>query len=199
MYKQVIAFIGACAFFSAPAFAAKPSFNCSKATHEVEKLICNDDELAALDVKLNDLYKIVYNNTPTAAQKRLKSKQIGWSKGRNDCWKVDDQRACVRGEYETRINELKDNKVESTVTGKYPKFDEAAEQTSGEHDNQATSTGPSEKAQNACASRFGGKSSIKMVSTLKPGWWEIILKDMKGRQTACTVDSSGKIGDWVEM
>ncbi|MCI0668717.1 MAG: lysozyme inhibitor LprI family protein [Methylococcaceae bacterium] len=108
MYKTVVVWIGGCALLSTPAFAAKPSFDCSKATHEVEILICNDDELAALDVSLNDLYKIVYKNTPAAAQKRLKTEQIGWSKGRNDCWKSDDQRACVKGEYETRINELKD-------------------------------------------------------------------------------------------
>ena len=108
MYKSVIALIGACALFNTPAFAAKPSFNCSKATHEIEKLICSDDELAALDVSLNDLYKAVLKNTPAAAQKRLKTEQIGWSKGKNDCWKEDDKRTCVKGEYERRINELKD-------------------------------------------------------------------------------------------
>jgi len=108
MFKPVIVLISACALLSTPAFAAKPSFNCNKATHEIEQLICADAELAALDVSLNDLYKIVLKNTPAAAQKRLKSEQVGWSKGRNDCWKSDDKRACVKGEYETRINELKD-------------------------------------------------------------------------------------------
>jgi hypothetical protein len=29
-------------------------------------------------------------------------------KGRNDCWKADDKKACIKGEYESRINELKD-------------------------------------------------------------------------------------------
>ena len=108
MYKSVVVLISGCALLSAPAFAAKPSFNCSKASHEIEKLICSDDELAALDVSLNDLYKAVLKNTPAAAQKRLKSEQIGWSKGRNDCWKEADKRACTKDEYETRINELKD-------------------------------------------------------------------------------------------
>jgi uncharacterized protein len=108
MNKLAIVIIGACTLLSAQAVAAKPSFNCSKATHEIEQLICNDDELAALDVSLNELYKAVMKNTPTAAQKRLKSEQIGWSKGRNDCWKADDKRACTKGEYEARINVLKD-------------------------------------------------------------------------------------------
>jgi uncharacterized protein len=108
MNKSVIAILGACALFTAPAFAAKPSFNCGKATHEIEQLICSDDELAALDVSLTNLYKTLLKNTPSAAQKRLKAEQSGWVKGRNDCWKATDKRACTKGEYEARINELKD-------------------------------------------------------------------------------------------
>ena len=95
-------------FVGAGASATQPSFNCSKATHEAEQLICNDAELAALDVSMNDLYQLVLKNTPKAAQKQLKTEQIGWVKGRNDCWKADDKRACVKTTYETRINELKD-------------------------------------------------------------------------------------------
>jgi len=95
-------------FVSVGKSAAHPSFDCSKATHEIEQLICSDDELAAQDVSLTDLYQVVMKNTPKAEQKRLKSEQIGWVKGRNDCWKADDKRACVKTEYETRINELKD-------------------------------------------------------------------------------------------
>jgi uncharacterized protein len=108
MYKSVMVLISSFALLSTPVFAAKPSFSCSKATHEIEKLICSNDELAALDVSLNNLYQAVLKNTPAAAQKRLKSEQIGWSKGRNDCWKEDDKVACTRDSYQARINELKD-------------------------------------------------------------------------------------------
>ena len=107
IYKLAVVLIASFLVTTNTAFAAKPSYNCSKATHEIEQLICSDAELAALDVSLNELYKVVLKNTPAAAQKRLKSEQIGWSKGRNDCWKLDDKHACVKGEYETRINELK--------------------------------------------------------------------------------------------
>jgi hypothetical protein len=69
----------------------------------------------------------------------------------------------------------------------------------GEQSTQAASSKPSKKAKKACAAKFGGKSSVKTVSALKPGWWEIILTGKKGRQVACTVDDSGKISDWVEM
>jgi hypothetical protein len=93
----------------------------------------------------------------------------------------------------------KDSKVEIADAGKYPKCDEAAAQAGGGNASQAVSTGPSKQAKKACAAKFGGKSKIKTVTALKPGWWEIILTGKKGRQVACTVDNSGKIGDWVEM
>ena len=69
----------------------------------------------------------------------------------------------------------------------------------GEQSTQAASSKPSKKAKKACAAKFGGKSSVKTVSALKPGWWEIILTGKKGRQVACTVNDSGKISDWVDM
>lgn len=47
-------------------------------------------------------------NTPASEQKMLKAEQRGWIKGRNDCWRSDDMRGCVAGEYRLRINELKD-------------------------------------------------------------------------------------------
>jgi len=106
--NTLIALIGACALLSNAAFAAKPSFNCNKASHEVEKLICADDELAKLDVSLTNLYNVLLKNIPTAQKKQLKAEQSGWVKGRNDCWKAADQRACIKGEYEARISALKD-------------------------------------------------------------------------------------------
>jgi len=77
MYKSTVVLIGACTLFSAQVFAAKASFNCSKATHEIEQFIRNDCDLASLDVSFTGLYKIVLKNTPAAAQERLKAEQSG--------------------------------------------------------------------------------------------------------------------------
>ena len=85
-----------------------PSFDCAKASHEVEELICKDAELADLDRSLSDLYSVVLKNTPASEQKMLKAEQRGWVKGRNDCWKSSDERGCVKREYEARISDLKD-------------------------------------------------------------------------------------------
>jgi uncharacterized protein len=99
--------IGLC-LLTASAWPASPSFDCAKASSDVEKLICSDAGLAELDRSLADLYHRVLENTPKGEQKLLKAEQRGWVKGRDDCWKADDLRDCVAGEYRARIDELKD-------------------------------------------------------------------------------------------
>ena len=93
---------------TAVAQAASPSVDCAKATHDVEKLICKDAELASLDNSLSSLYHTLMKNTSAAEQKLLKTEQRGWIKGRDDCWKSDDMRGCAVSEYQYRINQLKD-------------------------------------------------------------------------------------------
>jgi hypothetical protein len=66
---------------------------------------------------------------------------------------------------------------------------------------QNPSTGLPQAAKAACFGRFGepGYQRIKMVSPLKPGFWEVIILGRQGRQVACTVDQYGSITDWVNM
>ncbi|MBB5192602.1 uncharacterized protein HNQ50_003346 [Silvimonas terrae] len=119
---------GAALFVSTSALAAKPAFNCSKATTTVEKAICGDDDLAALDRETSRLYKLASADKTAAAPARsnLKALQRGWIKGRNDCWKADDLDACVTASYVTRIDELRQdfpgarrNSGASTSTGPF--------------------------------------------------------------------------------
>ena len=108
MIKTSLPIAAVCCLATFQAYSAEPSFDCAKASHEVEELICNDAELAALDRSLAELYSVVLKNTPANKQKQLKAEQRGWVKGRNECWKADDKQSCVKDEYETRISELKD-------------------------------------------------------------------------------------------
>ena len=87
---------------------AAPSFDCSKASGQVEELICSDPELAALDVELARLYRAVSAQTTGQKLKTLRTYQRGWIKGRNDCWKAVGVgvRACVEVSYRDRIREL---------------------------------------------------------------------------------------------
>ena len=53
----IVSFLYLIIFSSELLAETSPSFDCAKATTEVEKLICSDDELAKLDVEMNKWYK----------------------------------------------------------------------------------------------------------------------------------------------
>ncbi len=106
-----VLFVAAGLALVSPAAAAQsgPSFDCSKAEHEIEELICKDDGLAAKDRKLADVYQQaiaamekVDAGGPEAIA-NIKATQRGWIGGRNDCWKAEDKRQCATGLYDRRI------------------------------------------------------------------------------------------------
>lgn len=84
-----------------------PSFACDPAPEStVEKLVCKEAALAALDRKLADAYKAARAKADGTAASTLTSTQQGWIKGRNDCWKDADVAACVTKSYVQRTAEL---------------------------------------------------------------------------------------------
>ena len=87
--------------------APGPSFDCNKvAAGSIEAMICTDEELSALDRSLSDVYAAAARKATNEHPPVLKTEQRGWLKGRDDCWKSDDKRGCVRDEYRRRIAEL---------------------------------------------------------------------------------------------
>ncbi len=103
MKKQItitLAFL----FASATAFAVEPespSFDCAKASTNVEMMICTSPELASLDVKLATLYKATIAQAYDKAS--VKQQQIAWN--RNVRAKCQDAK-CIADEYSKRITEL---------------------------------------------------------------------------------------------
>ena len=89
-----------------PAHAAAPAFDCGKAGGTVERLVCSDKALAALDRKMASVFAKAMKNLPLPDKKTQRAMQRGWIKGRNECWKAETARACVESEYATRITEL---------------------------------------------------------------------------------------------
>lgn len=84
-----------------------PSFDCDPPPEStVEKLICKDAALAALDRKLAEAYKAATAKAEGAAASTLTATQRGWIKGRNDCWKDADVAVCAAKAYQQRIAEL---------------------------------------------------------------------------------------------
>jgi uncharacterized protein len=96
-----------CAGAAACAFAARPSFDCAQPKlSKVDKLICGDDQLAALDARM------ALNYAGAAAQAvRWKlplpdQDQQTWLRGRGACAARPDARACLAELYARRIAEL---------------------------------------------------------------------------------------------
>lgn len=84
-----------------------PSYACDKVkAGSIEAMVCEDQPLSALDRKLSGVYTAALQKATNEHPPVLKAEQRGWIKGRNDCWKSDDKRACVEGAYQRRIAEL---------------------------------------------------------------------------------------------
>ncbi|MEZ5936040.1 MAG: lysozyme inhibitor LprI family protein [Alphaproteobacteria bacterium] len=90
----------------------QPSFDCAKAESSAEKLVCTDADLAALDRLLAQRFAAalaVAKNLDAGAEEEtrtLRAHQRGWIKGRDECWKESDLRACVEAEYLRREGQL---------------------------------------------------------------------------------------------
>lgn len=89
------------------AAAQGPSFSCDKVrAGSIEEMVCKDSALADLDRKLAQVYAAALKKAANEHPPVLKATQRGWIKGRDECWKSDDKRKCVEGEYRHRIAEL---------------------------------------------------------------------------------------------
>lgn len=87
--------------------ATGPSFSCgAEGLTSIEKNICSSKELSALDRHLDQVYQEALQKVSAEQLRRLKASQRGWIKGRNDCWKSQDIRACIEDNYQYQIADL---------------------------------------------------------------------------------------------
>ena len=92
-------------FFSVYLFGA--SFDCNKASNDVETMICNDSELSKLDIELSQKFK-AFNFSSNE-----KNIQKVWLKERDLC----KDKTCIEIMYKKRIEELKKTNITN-----YPKL-----------------------------------------------------------------------------
>ncbi len=103
----VVAMVLGLVTLAGAARAAGPSFDCGKVeAGSVEELVCRDAELSAADRKLAEVYAEALKKAGNEHPPVLKAEQRGWIKGRDECWKAEDQRACVADAYRLRTAEL---------------------------------------------------------------------------------------------
>lgn len=82
---------------------ANPSFDCNKASTQVENLICEDARLAQLDSELAEAYKVALRDSPWAsANRRIRREQEIWLVRRDRCADAN----CLRHQYHNRIGAL---------------------------------------------------------------------------------------------
>ena len=111
-FKYTIFSFASMLMFSTEIFAkTAPSFDCAKATTEVEKLICSDDELAKLDVEMNNSYHAFMKTLDEEYYRnKLKRKQIDWLgyRGKLSCFNTNDNKktSCLKNAYLRRIENL---------------------------------------------------------------------------------------------
>jgi len=77
-----------------------PSFDCTKASNQQEKLVCSDRELSKLDVQLSQAYGKAKDKSSDV--NALKKTQIDWIKSSRAC----SDKACLVDAYKKRISEL---------------------------------------------------------------------------------------------
>ena len=97
----------AAAHGAAAAAPRGPAFDCAApGLGSIEKLVCADPALAALDRSLAAAYRQARKKAVNEHPPVLRATQRGWVRGRNDCWKAEDRRACAEQSYRLRIVEL---------------------------------------------------------------------------------------------
>lgn len=87
--------------------ASAQSFDCGNVeAGSIEEMICQDAALSELDEKIAEVYDAALKKATNEHPPVLQAEQRGWIKGRDDCWKSDDQRQCVEEAYTSRIAEI---------------------------------------------------------------------------------------------
>jgi uncharacterized protein len=133
MKKLMLIFI----LITASLFGA--SFDCSKAKSNVEKMICQDEELSKLDEKLSTVYASFYFLT-----KEIKSDQREWLKQRNQC----KDSSCIQTSYTKRLEELNTSlSNQKTFPKTYLDAMKKAQETMQEVDPQKVTSAPYDKNQ----------------------------------------------------
>src|SRR5260370_30380706 len=101
-----------------PAFAqGGPSFDCTKASNDVERTICKDHELAKADREMAAAYAAVAAKLSGAAKENLEKEQVRWIGDRNRGCAADTDgiAPCLKRRYAARTTNLR-----ASAEGIYP-------------------------------------------------------------------------------
>ncbi|MBC3971680.1 lysozyme inhibitor LprI family protein [Xanthomonas translucens] len=86
--------------------AAAVSFDCAKASSAVERLLCTDKRLDAMDEWLARRYTALLEVVPSAQRQGVRSAQQAWLAQRGRCLAPPDPGACLNQQMQARVREL---------------------------------------------------------------------------------------------
>jgi uncharacterized protein len=87
----------------APFVVHAQSFDCRSARHADEYAICDNEDLAELDVRMSNLYFAILNRLGGLARAQLHAGQVEWLGERREC---GSNVRCLRTKYLQRIEQL---------------------------------------------------------------------------------------------
>jgi uncharacterized protein len=91
------------AFTLAPLVVQAQSFDCRTARHADEYAICDNGDLAELDIQMSNMYFRVLNSLGGLNRAQLHADQVEWLSERRAC---GSSVRCIRNKYLQRIREL---------------------------------------------------------------------------------------------
>ena len=88
------------ALFGSPGIARAQGIDCFKAPNGVQRTICTDSDLIALDGKMASLYRDAVKHATPAQEQALATEQQRWATGTRDaCGRQKDVKGCVTEAY----------------------------------------------------------------------------------------------------
>jgi uncharacterized protein len=90
----------------APRAASAQAVDCAKAANTVQKAICAEPDLLALDKSMATKYAAAIKDATPAKKTDLEAQQRRWATARDACGRNTDVKACVAKYYETRTAAL---------------------------------------------------------------------------------------------
>src|SRR5262245_10031972 len=108
--RSCSAFVGAAwsaTILGSSGVARAQGIDCFKAPNALQRRICTDSDLIALDAKMASLYRDAVKHATPAQQQALATQQQRWATGTRDaCEKQKDVKGCVADAYAARNAQL---------------------------------------------------------------------------------------------
>jgi uncharacterized protein len=105
--RHWMAIVGVCLILSITSGARAASFDCKKASTDVEHAICDDPKLNVLDEQISGHYRHLLSESPASKVSDIRTAQRTWLAGRDGCkGAAEGLKVCLQAKLAAREKEL---------------------------------------------------------------------------------------------